>query len=171
MAIQFEHVEGGGAGMMNLEFVRGLSRGLHCGQVDKMNRPYWKHPVRVALRMGVKATTDERIAALLHDTLEDTPLITQGLQNMGTPAEVMNSIIRLTRRRPQSYDAYITGIVSSGDKLAMRVKLADLYDNTSPSRHGALSDKHLKRYEDAIDLLERTLTEQNLFGLIKGDLK
>lgn len=41
----------------------------HKGQTDKAGAPYIFHPIRVSNRCS---TDDERIVALLHDTIEDT---------------------------------------------------------------------------------------------------
>lgn len=41
----------------------------HQGQHDKMGCAYFLHPMRVAMRCSMD---DEKIVALLHDTLEDT---------------------------------------------------------------------------------------------------
>jgi hypothetical protein len=44
----------------------------HAGQVDKAGNPYWQHPVSVMGRLGPDATESEKLAALLHDVIEDT---------------------------------------------------------------------------------------------------
>src|SRR5438093_13074125 len=42
----------------------------HAGTTDKAGRPYIEHPIRVMNEMG---TDEERMVAVLHDVLEDTP--------------------------------------------------------------------------------------------------
>lgn len=48
-------------------------RSAHVGQTDKAGAPYWRHPVSVMERLGADATEDEKLVALLHDVVEDTP--------------------------------------------------------------------------------------------------
>jgi hypothetical protein len=50
-----------------------LAAKLHDGQRDKNGEPYIAHCVRVMLRLPPNASLDEKIAALLHDAVEDIP--------------------------------------------------------------------------------------------------
>ena len=52
-----------------MELARALAAYAHLGQVDKAGKPYITHPLAVA--EGVEGE-DAKIAALLHDTVEDT---------------------------------------------------------------------------------------------------
>jgi (p)ppGpp synthase/HD superfamily hydrolase len=45
----------------------------HEGQIDKSGRPYYLHPLRVAMRLA-HCTAVERHTALLHGVVEDTSL-------------------------------------------------------------------------------------------------
>jgi (p)ppGpp synthase/HD superfamily hydrolase len=45
-----------------------LMRKAHEGQIDKSGRPYYLHPLRVAMRLA-HCTAAERHAALLHDVV------------------------------------------------------------------------------------------------------
>jgi (p)ppGpp synthase/HD superfamily hydrolase len=112
-----------------------LSRQAHAAQVDKCGRPYYLHPLRVAMRLG-QCTTAERHAALLHDVVEDTAVTLHDLAAMGYGAEILELVDLLTRRMAEreSHDQYIERLVSSGNVQALRVKLADVYDNMSPAR-------------------------------------
>ena len=56
-------------GRPTLEDALILAAESHRGQVDKAGQPYILHPIRVMLRVN---TLEERIAALLHDVVEDT---------------------------------------------------------------------------------------------------
>lgn len=53
----------------------------HAGQVDDSGKPYINHPVMVA-KILMLVTTDINIiaAALLHDTIEDTPITYQDIE-------------------------------------------------------------------------------------------
>jgi hypothetical protein len=56
--------------MSTLEHAIALAACAHAGQVDKAGQPYILHPLRVMLRLS---GADERIVAVLHDVVEDTP--------------------------------------------------------------------------------------------------
>jgi (p)ppGpp synthase/HD superfamily hydrolase len=54
--------------MSTLERAIIIAAEAHAGQVDKAGAPYALHPLRMMLRVS---STDERIAAVLHDVCED----------------------------------------------------------------------------------------------------
>lgn len=115
----------------------------HEGQIDKSGRPYYLHPLRVAMRLA-GCTAEERHAALLHDVVEDTHVTLDDLRGMGYSEEVLALVDLLTRRKPggETHRQYIERLVGSGNVKALRVKLADVYDNMSPAR-----TKSLPRHE------------------------
>ena len=128
----------------------------HKDQVDKTGLPYIFHPYHIAEYM-----TDEIsvCAALLHDVVEDTPLTFKDLASRGIPGEVIDIIRLLTHDTPVSYTEYIQNIKNSGNKVAIAVKLADLYHNSNVSRLIGMDEKtipRLDKYESAIVLLEDT---------------
>ena len=98
----------------------------HDGQVDKSGRPYYLHPMRVAM-MGF--TTTERILGYLHDVLEDAPEY-EGLirQYFG---ELYDSLVVLTHKKNEPYSDYIGRILESKDADIISVKVWDLRDNMS----------------------------------------
>jgi (p)ppGpp synthase/HD superfamily hydrolase len=112
-----------------------LSQRAHAGQIDKCGRPYYLHPLRVAMRLA-RCTPAERHAALLHDVVEDTAVTLQDLAGMGYSDEILELVDLLTRRMAEreSHSRYIERLVSSGNVQALRVKLADVYDNMSLAR-------------------------------------
>ena len=115
-----------------------LMRSAHEGQIDKSGRPYYLHPLRVAMRLA-HCTAAERHAALLHDVVEDTPVTLQDLRETGYSDEVLELVDLLTRRAPdESHNAYVERLVQSRNVKALRVKLADVYDNMSPARTRSL---------------------------------
>lgn len=61
--------------MSALELAIQLAAAAHNDQTDKAGQPYILHPLRVMLAM---ATEEERLAAVLHDVLEDCRDITIG---------------------------------------------------------------------------------------------
>jgi guanosine-3',5'-bis(diphosphate) 3'-pyrophosphohydrolase len=56
--------------MSTLERAICIAASAHAGQVDKAGAPYILHVLRVMLAMS---SEEERIVAVLHDVLEDTP--------------------------------------------------------------------------------------------------
>ena len=154
-----------------------IMRQAHEGQIDKSGRPYYLHPLRVAMRL-MQCTAAERHAALLHDVVEDTAVTLQDLREMGYEEDVLALVDLLTRRKPQgeSHNAYVERIVQSRNPQALRVKLADLYDNLSPARSRSLPPEvRGMRHRFAKDV-ERVLTALGELGdelyvtIVKGDL-
>jgi len=62
--------------MSTLESAPEIAAAAHSGQQDKAGQPYILHPIRVLLTVK---TSDERIAAMLHDTVEDTAITFEDL--------------------------------------------------------------------------------------------
>lgn len=154
-----------------------LSIRAHEGQIDKSGRPYFLHPLRVAMRLA-NCTPEERHAALLHDVVEDTPVTLDDLRNMGYSDEIIALVDLLTRRKPagETHNQYIERLVTSGNAKALRVKLADVYDNMSPARTRSLPPhergmrhrfaKDLDRVRAALDALADPLADR----IMKGEL-
>ena len=61
--------------MPTLEDAIALAVEAHRGQRDKAGQTYILHPLRVMLRLETEA---ERMAAILHDVVEDTPKLQRG---------------------------------------------------------------------------------------------
>jgi (p)ppGpp synthase/HD superfamily hydrolase len=152
-------------------------RRAHEGQLDKSGRPYYLHPLRVAMRL-VHCTPEERHAALLHDVVEDTPTTLEDLRAMGYGEEVIELVDILTRRLPagESHRQYLERIIASGSAKALRVKLADVIDNMSPARalhlppeHRGMKHRFAKDLERIVEALQEMGDE--LSGtIVRGDL-
>jgi (p)ppGpp synthase/HD superfamily hydrolase len=139
---------------------------LHADQVDKLGAPYYFHPLRVMMRLGPDADVVEKHAALLHDVLEDVAGATADtLREHGYPETVIRLCQLLCRGQDETYPSFIERIISSRSRSAMRIKLADLYDNTNEERAlGAsdavrrqLADMTEKKYRPAIARLKLAL--------------
>jgi len=121
--------------MSTLERAIEIAAEAHAGQTDKAGVPYILHPLRVML--AVEAY-DERIAAVLHDVLEDCPEWTlDRLAVEGFSVPVLNAIAALTRHKGETYDAFIDRVCDS--RIALNVKMADLKDNLEPLRLGLIA--------------------------------
>ena len=124
----------------------------HRGQVDKGGAPYILHPLRVMLRMH---TEDERVVAVLHDSIEDATdpkRQEELLWNAGLTYPQWLALQLLTRVPHAPYPSYIERLAVN--TLARRVKMADLQDNLDLSRLGhepteadlARDSKYLKAF-------------------------
>lgn len=103
-----------------------IARIAHHGQIDRVCEPYIDHVKRV---MQSVDTDDEKMVAWLHDVVEDSPITTLALLSAGIPLRVVQSVELLTRRKPYDYDQYIQRLIDASDRVALRVKLADLNDH------------------------------------------
>ncbi|HMB89661.1 MAG TPA: HD domain-containing protein [Rhodothermales bacterium] len=112
----------------------------HQGQRDKAGMPYILHPLRMMLRM---VTPEDKMVAVLHDVVEDTAWTLDALRKQGFPEIVIEAVDGLTRRRKESYDAFIAR--AARHPLARRVKLADLEDNLDLRRLAKLTADDLER--------------------------
>lgn len=114
--------------MSTLDRAITLAVDAHAGQVDKCGQPYILHPLRVMLAM----TTDgARIAAVLHDVVEDTGFTFACLAARGFRDHV-ETLDRLTRRTHETYATFVERCAEH--PVAKAVKVADIRDNLSPIR-------------------------------------
>ena len=126
--------------MMTLEEAIELARRFHEGAVDKSGRPYIEHPLRVMNRVS---SEEAKLAAVLHDLVEDTSLSLEDLAAAGCPARVLQAVDALTRRSDESYEEFVAR--AAGDPLARVVKLADIEDNLDPDRLAQLHAEEAAR--------------------------
>lgn len=73
----------------------------HAGQRDKMGQAYFQHPMRVAMRCQ---TDEQKMVALLHDTIEDTDVTAEYLLAEGFPQSVVDGILSVTKREGENYE-------------------------------------------------------------------
>jgi hypothetical protein len=141
---------------MNLEQAVDLARRFHAGATDKAGKPYIEHVLRVAEAVE---SPDEKLAALMHDLLEDTVLTTTDLRCAGCPHRIVVAVEALTRRADESYSEFV--IRASQDRIARVVKLADLADNSDERRLGmlepALAERLRIKYSEARGQLESAI--------------
>lgn len=124
----------------------------HKSQVDKTNMPYVFHPFHLAEQMDDEIST---VCALLHDVVEDTDITFDNLLEMGFPIEVVDIIKLLTHDEVVPYMDYVNRI--SCNKIATKVKIADLMHNSDLTRMDNVDEWALKRnekYKQALRLLK-----------------
>jgi len=116
----------------------------HSRQVDKAGELYIGHPQRVVARLGAAASPETIATAWLHDVLEDTDITRDDLRAAGITWRVIHWVELLTRQDGQSPEDYYEAL-KNGPVGAWRVKLADIEDNTDPSRLALLDDETIVR--------------------------
>lgn len=112
----------------------------HAKQKDKGKQPYILHPLAVMNRVE---TLEQKIAAILHDIVEDTDVTLNELQNLGISKEIITIIDCVTKREEETYVEYLQRILSNND--AIEVKLADLEENKNLYRLQVVTDIDLLR--------------------------
>lgn len=126
-----------------------LARRAHEGQLDKSGRPYISHPLRV---MGSLRDEHERMAAVLHDVVEDTPVTLADLEAAGCPEEVLAAVAAISKRPGEDQTTYLARVAAN--PIALAVKRADIADNMSPDRLSRLDEETQERlrakYEAAL---------------------
>jgi (p)ppGpp synthase/HD superfamily hydrolase len=140
--------------MSTLERAIALAAQKHAGDVDKAGAPYILHPIRVML--GVE-TLEEKMAAVLHDVVEDTDVTLADLAAEGFPPAVVRAVDALTKRKGEDYMDFVRR--AGADPVARRVKLADLADNMDLSRlpnPGDVDHARVEKYRRARALLLET---------------
>lgn len=128
-----------------------ISYEAHHGAKDKNGVPYVFHPFHVAEQMDGEY---EICVALLHDVIEDTDYTVSDLQKAGFPDEVIEAVEVITRPKGMPYLDYIRAVKKN--KIATKVKLADLEHNSDKSRLKTVDDKskeRLLKYAASMDIL------------------
>ena len=114
---------------MNLDQALDLAELHHSGQVDKAGQPYIGHVRRV---VAAVSTPEEKLAAALHDLLEDTDMTAADLLTEGCPPEIVRVVEALTRGDDESYEDFVRR--AAQDPIARAVKKADVADNADEAR-------------------------------------
>ena len=128
--------------MATLERAIELAARAHAGQVDKAGAPYILHPLRLLLAVR---TPEQRLAAVLHDIVEDTPVTFDDLLAEGFAPAVVDAVRALTKRPGE--DRIDAARRAAANPIARAVKLADVADNMDLSRLPAPTEKDLARLE------------------------
>ena len=98
--------------------------------------------------------------ALLHDIIEDTAYTLSDLINLGFDKEVIEALKYMTHEDGVDYFDYIKNIANN--KIAIKVKLADLEHNMDTTRLDEVTEKDLERvekYKKSHAFLEEKLKE------------
>ncbi len=130
--------------MSPLEQAIQIALHAHQGQTDKAGRPYILHPMSVMLRVNGEQA---KIAAILHDVVEDSPTTLDDLRQAGFDENIITIVDALTHRETESYEDYIGR--AAQNPIARRIKLADLSENMIVMRYPEIDEEdrtRLNRY-------------------------
>jgi (p)ppGpp synthase/HD superfamily hydrolase len=117
----------------------------HAGVTDKAGAPYIFHPLRL---MFAVSKPFEKMAAVLHDVVEDTPIKLTDLQKMGFPTEVVEAVDALTKRDGES--RMEAAKRAAENQIALAVKLADVTDNMDLNRIENPTEKDFHRLKEYV---------------------
>jgi (p)ppGpp synthase/HD superfamily hydrolase len=138
---------------------------IHKNHRDKAGEPYILHCLKVS---EMVKTFEERVAAILHDVIEDGDLRPGDLKQMGFPDEIVEIVDIVSRRDGETYESFIDRIIASENVHAMWVKMADLTHNTDRSRLPPFDrqaqidyDKRMKRYGPAFQKLAEAVQQES----------
>ena len=150
--------------MVTIESTIEFIRQAHQGQFDKAGAPYYLHPVAVMRRLAESEDDTIKIAALLHDVLEDTPYTKSDLLNLGYSRASVEIVELLTSSKTQpDYANKIRSIIASGNRGAILVKYVDMSENSDPKRLALLPHEIQQRlkakYAGPLALLQEALTK------------
>lgn len=142
--------------LSTLENAIALAVEKHRGRADKAGAPYILHPLRVMLAVSGEY---ERMAAVLHDVVEDCGVTLDELRENGFPDPVVEAIGALTKlSNERGPDGYFDFVERAGQNdIARVVKLADIADNMDLSRIQSPTEEdsvRAERYAKAKKLLE-----------------
>jgi (p)ppGpp synthase/HD superfamily hydrolase len=105
--------------------------------------------------MAAVSGSRQRMAAVLHDVVEDTAITLDDLRARGFPRAVVAAVDALSRRPDEPYLDLVRR--AARNALARPVKLADLRDNLDPQRLArftpARRQRLVKKYTDALHVL------------------
>lgn len=125
--------------------------------------PYIFHVLRVANNATYVRTKTQKAAAILHDTIEDTPFDADFLRQQGIDEAVLTILDFLTHDKERtSYEDYIDRVCQNVD--VMMVKLADLTDNLDQGTLPVLTERDIERfkvYKTAQQTIMETLAKEH----------
>lgn len=129
-----------------LDLAISIAAKIHRGQKDKQGINYILHPIAV---MMAADSMEEKILAVLHDTIEDSDLTIEELRRVGFSDFILEALALVTKKKGEDYFSYLGRLKKN--PLALKVKCLDVENNL---RKGCPSDLQ-QRYEKALDFLRK----------------
>ncbi|MDR0324890.1 MAG: bifunctional (p)ppGpp synthetase/guanosine-3',5'-bis(diphosphate) 3'-pyrophosphohydrolase [Oscillospiraceae bacterium] len=155
-----------------------FARLAHSGQVRKSGEPYVIHPVEVALIVAeMNLDSDSVVAALLHDTIEDTGYNYQNIKSRfgAAVADLVEGVTKLTRtefstkEEQQMENLRKMFLAMARDIRVILIKIADRLHNMRTSEYWS----EQKRREKSLETMELYAPLAHRLGIqkIKWDLE
>ncbi len=122
-----------------------IAKAAHAGQFRHDGiTPYIVHPKAVADSLE---NIRYKAVAWLHDVLEDTVVSKYDLMVYGVPADVIEAVEILTKKKNQPYGEYLKGVKEN--VMAKAVKIADMKANLADSP----TPKQILKYTQGLSFL------------------
>lgn len=106
-----------------------IAGAAHEGQKDKAGEPYFLHALAV---MRAVFTPEQRIVAVLHDTVEDTDITFAELADLGLAPRLLEALRSVTECDGETYKEFVDRALA--DPIGRVVKAADIKHNMQLSR-------------------------------------
>lgn len=146
----------------------------HNGQIRKDGKtPYVAHPFRVAMIVrDVFGFADEEMlaAALLHDTIEDTPTDHDDISKLfgEKVAGIVSALTKDMRLPKESREEAYDRQLAEGPWEARLIKLADVYDNISEAARPAAAIRADRKVTRALALVSNDQQLAEAAGKLRG---
>ncbi len=138
-----------------------LCKKAHQGQIRKSGEPYYTHPLAVAeILTELRLDYASICTALLHDTIEDTDVTFQNIENkFGLEiAKLVDGVTKLSQlelnskktAQAENLQKFITAI--SKDVRVLLIKLADRLHNMRTLSHISNSQKKEKKSRETLEI-------------------
>jgi len=135
--------------MNKLELAKIICKQAHKKQYDRGGKEYYLHPYAVADLCNKKI---DKIVAYLHDVPEDTDITLDDLRKCGFGRRIMKALTAITHIKSMKYPEYLA--IVKKNKIATRVKIADLIHNSDISRIINPTEKDVERCNNYLDYIE-----------------
>ena len=133
-----------------LELCLEIALKAHAGQSDLDGNPVILHPLAVGL---AGKTPEEQCAGFLHDVVEDSDYTFDDLLRLGVAPDIVDALRLLTHDKADEYLDYVRRIATSGNSLAIAVKLNDLHHNLERGRRSGYH-RLVAKHEGALAVFE-----------------
>ncbi len=90
------------------------------------------------------ATPEEKMVALLHDTIEDCGVTPDELLAEGFPQDIVDGVLSVTKREGENYEDFVAR--AGRNPLGRIVKLHDLEDNMNALRLDSFNARMAERF-------------------------
>jgi len=151
----------------------------HNGQLRRSGEPYVTHPIEVAtLALDIGATTPMLMAALLHDTVEDTPTTLDDVEARFGPEvrRLVDGCTKVARVHPDAADSRTQAanlrklfVTLASDTRVIVIKLCDRLHNLRTIEH--LPPEKARRIGEETLAIHAPLAHRLGLGAIKSELE